>query len=138
MSIQSLTKVEISRDVIEKIPEGWQMDAVIESTMFGKKVELRGKRRVAVINDTDGSADWLSEYSTDMNAAMKVVNLIASQGFGVHMDAEAEGGWMVKITSTSERDRYMPINDLTSWDETLPMAICKSALKLAQYQHEGR
>lgn len=108
------------------LPAGRSLDAIIASRVFHQTWQGG-----APIPGYDGRWPWPPPYSTDVAAAWKVVEWLRDRA--AHPDISPTGGegadypdgWQVTFY-----DHGKP-GWATAWGDTMPVAVCRAALKAA-------
>ncbi len=110
-------------------------DSRVASLVMGYKPDPRMPGAFQPI-DADGSAMPIAppRFSSDIRAAMQVVDMLIASGYEVAMfttsgEARVKGRWTVGIASGDVGAK--------SHADTLPLAICRAALAIVDAFEEG-
>lgn len=121
--------MNLSREEIENMPAGREMDALIATRIIGWKIDdLTAISPTGSRNARIPHGDWwLEYYSTNIAAAWEVVEWMRENGFSFMLieHADPNGDYIIEFW---RRDNLDEPQRLSCRFEEAPLAICRAAL----------
>jgi hypothetical protein len=118
----------MTREQIESLEAGKELDALVAEKVMGLNLVYVANSKDTLLDEEPYSAERTPEYSTDISAAMQVVEKIkGTPGEYEPFTMIDRGYWEVGYFSGG----YEDYNGWSVRGDTLPLAICRSALIVA-------